>query len=102
MSYNLEGRWNANLTEFQKDTAKEFDWVYLVDSFGYTKFDKKENIIEQISNISPYKKAYCDGEECLVIGTEHSLFENIDRYIVKIDNVISVGIHPSIIEFVNQ
>lgn len=35
--FNLDGRWNANTREFEADTERKYDWVYVVASMGYTR-----------------------------------------------------------------
>lgn len=94
---NLDGRWRANQTEFKADTERKYDWVYVVGNMGYTKFDKSENIKEQMTNINPYI-ASLDGKEVEVIGTVRELFEDFDRLIVVEDGVIHYGVHPTIIK----
>lgn len=95
--FNLDGKWNANIKEFEADTERKYDWVYVVANMGYTKFDKSENIKEQMTNIEPYKVLL--DEKCVeVIGTMHQLFENFDRLILVEDGVIHYGVHPSIVK----
>lgn len=95
--FNLDGRWRANQTEFKADTERKYDWVYVVGNMGYTKFDKSENIKEQMTNINPYI-ALLDEKEVEVIGTVRELFEDFDRLIVVEDGVIHYGAHPTIIK----
>ena len=95
--FNLDGRWRANQTEFKADTERKYDWVYVVGNMGYTKFDKSENIKEQMTNINPYI-ALLDEKEVEVIGTVRELFEDFDRLIVVEDGVIHYGVHPTIIK----
>ena len=95
--YNLDGRWNANEHEFEADTQRKYDWVYVVASMGYTKFDKTENIKEQMTNINPYIALY-NGKEVEVIGTMRQMFEDFDRLIILEDGVIHYGVHPSIVK----
>lgn len=95
--FDLDGRWNANTKEFEADKESNYDWVYAVASMGYTKFDKAENIKEQMTNINPYV-ALLDGKKVEVIGTMQQLFEVFDRLIVVEDGVIKYGVHPSIVK----
>lgn len=95
--FKLDGRWNANKQEFEADKERKYDWVYVVSNMGYTKFDKSENIKEQMTNISPYI-ALLDGKEVEVIGTTKQLFEDFDRFIIVEDGVIHYGVHPTIVK----
>lgn len=95
--YNLDGRWNANIKEFEADTERKYDWVYVVANMGYAKFDKTENIKEQMTNINPYM-ALLDGKEVEVIGTMKQPFEDFDRFIIVEDGVIHYGVHPTIVK----
>ena len=95
--FNLDGRWYANTREFEADTERKYDWVYVVASMGYTRFDKTENIKEQMININPYV-ALLDGKEVEVIGTMQQPFEDFDRLIVVEDGVIHYGVHSAIVK----
>lgn len=95
--FNLDGRQNANVKEFKADIERKYDWVYVVANMGYTRFDKTENIKEQMTNINPYV-ALLDGKEVEVIGTMQQLYEDFDRLIVIEDGVINYGVHPTIVK----
>ncbi len=102
----LETRWNANHAEFEADTEKNFKWVFLVESFAYTKFNKSEDVESYFTNIEPYEAfidEYHNGQwipkRVKVIGKKERscLSENFDRLIVVRDEVIHIGVHPSVI-----
>lgn len=99
--FNLGGGWNSNTKEFEADTERKYDWVYVVANMGYTKFDKTENIKEKMTNIKPYV-ALLGGKEVEVIGTMRQLFENFDRLIVVENGIIKYGVHPSIVKLLTM
>ena len=107
MSHNLhlDGRWNANRSEFESDMGKKYDWVYVVDNFGYTKFDKSEHVEDKIidmADFEPYETEINDNiqnewHKVKVIGKIRQSFEDFERYIIVNNGIIEYGVHPSII-----
>lgn len=104
--YKVDGRWKANTQEFLNDTERIYDWVYVVDSMSYTKFDKSENIEQQIIDMADEAsyEAMIDesttGElhKVKVIGKIRKPVEDFERYIIVNNGIIEYGVHPSIIK----
>ena len=103
--YKLDGRWKANIQEFLNDSERVYDWVYVVDSMGYTKFDKSEKIEQQIVDMAdevPYEAMIDEstGElhKIRVIGKIRKPTEDFERYIIVNNGIIEYGVHPSIIK----
>lgn len=103
--YKIDGRWKANTQEFLNDTERMYDWVYVVDSMGYTKFEKSENIEQQIIDMAdeePYEAMIDEytGElhKIKVIGKIRKPVEDFERYIIVNNGIIEYGVHPSIIK----
>lgn len=103
--YKLDGRWNANIQEFEADTERKYDWVYRVDNNGYTRFEKSENIEQQIIDMAdeePYPAMIDDStgklHQVKVIGKLQNPHEDFGRYIIVNNGIIEYGVHPSIIK----